>query len=270
MVCLRPSWLNQLLFTPLRSALYGFSSLPPSLAELNHRAQDMNLRSARGQPLRFVAPDSSRLAYEERIWWLGEIETRPDNWHDAMNALIWLTYPRIKAAINQSHHLVIASQQPQSSQTTSRRGPLRDALTQFDECGAVVISSELDLWQDICAHRWQTLFWQKRARVIEKLRVFVIGHASLDLLRAPHIGLCSKTLFLHVDSHWLSQPLEQQIVDVDQHISQRFIASTAQTLTARAFKPLPLLGLPGVTPENEHPAYYQNCRQFRPLRVVSG
>lgn len=263
----RPSWLNQPLFAPLRARLHGFSSLPPSIGELNRCAHDLALQTARGQPVRFVVPGNSRLAYEERIWWLGEVETRPDNWHDAMNALIWLTYPRLKAAINQSHHAAIAAQQPQTQQPRGR-GPWRDALTQFDECGAIVVSSELDLWQGICAHRWQEVFWQQRNRVMEKLRVFVVGHASLDLLRAPHIGLCSKALFLHVDASWLDQPLEQQLADVDQHLCQRFAAHTALSLTPRSFKPLPLLGLPGVTAASERPEYYQDRRQFRPLRVV--
>ncbi|HLO65211.1 MAG TPA: DUF3025 domain-containing protein, partial [Azonexus sp.] len=32
------------------------------------------------------------------------------------------------------------------------------------------------------------------------------------------------------------------------------------------FQPLPLLGIPGVTPENENPAYYDDTWQFRPGR----
>ena len=36
----------------------------------------------------------------------------------------------------------------------------------------------------------------------------------------------------------------------------------------RDFAPLPLLGMPGATPDNEFPAYYDDTRQFRPLRAV--
>jgi hypothetical protein len=34
----------------------------------------------------------------------GEVATRPDNRHDLFNALIWLAFPRSKAAINRRHH----------------------------------------------------------------------------------------------------------------------------------------------------------------------
>ena len=30
----------------------------------------------------------------------GEVETRPDNWHDWFNGLVWLTFPRAKAALS--------------------------------------------------------------------------------------------------------------------------------------------------------------------------
>ena len=32
------------------------------------------------------------------------------------------------------------------------------------------------------------------------------------------------------------------------------------------WRPLPLLGIPGATAENENPAYYDDVRQFRPAR----
>jgi hypothetical protein len=34
----------------------------------------------------------------------GEVATRPDNRHDLFNALIWLAFPRSKAAMNRRHH----------------------------------------------------------------------------------------------------------------------------------------------------------------------
>ena len=34
----------------------------------------------------------------------------------------------------------------------------------------------------------------------------------------------------------------------------------------RDFQPLPLLGIPGATPDNEDPAYYDDTWQFRPGR----
>jgi hypothetical protein len=139
-------------------------------------------------------------------------------------------------------------------------------LTQFDECGVVVISSDISLWEDICAHRWKEVFWQRRTDVVETLRVFVCGHATYDLLRTPHIGLCGKAIFLHVDDDWLAQPLTQQVAAVDARLAQRFGGDLA--FRPRDFQPLPLLGLPGATQSNEASAYYENTRQFRPLRLA--
>jgi hypothetical protein len=44
------------------------------------------------------------LVYECRIWETGEVETRPDNWHDFFNALVWLSFPQTKIAVSASPH----------------------------------------------------------------------------------------------------------------------------------------------------------------------
>src|SRR5262249_50704369 len=53
---------------------------------------------------RFVAqtPELLRdgLHYEQRIAQRGEIATREHNWHDLLNAMIWLRFREIKAALN--------------------------------------------------------------------------------------------------------------------------------------------------------------------------
>ncbi len=276
--------MQQPLFAPVQSLLESLQAhdAPPDIHHLNRLASQYDLKNARGQRLQFVAPHGSGLAYEERIWWLGEIETRPGNWHDAFNALVWLTFPRIKAAINHGHHESLAAQRHVTSPTltatltatsTSRpkgqRGALRDALTQFDECGVIVASSELHLWKELCAHRWKEVFWEQRHQVQQHLRVFVFGHATYELLRHPHLGLCGKAVFLHVDEAWLSQTIASQCQDIDQRLAQRFHPDALNGYrTPKDFHPIPLLGIPGATPENESALYYENTRQFRPLRTV--
>ncbi|MBV2235022.1 MAG: DUF3025 domain-containing protein [Sterolibacterium sp.] len=245
---------------------------PPALQTLNALAEQRDICNNNGKPLRFVLPHGSGMAYEERIWWLGEVETRPDNWHDAFNALVWLTFPQIKSALNQGHHQVLAAQRQQAP-TSPQRGALRDALTQFDECGAIVVASDADLWQDICAHRWKEVFWDRRTQVQATLRVFIVGHASYDLLRQPHLGLCAKAVFLHVAADWLRQSAAVQLADIDQRIAQRFGNSLNGYRQPRDFHPLPLLGIPGATADNASASYYDNRQQFRPppaLRLVSG
>ena len=264
-----PAFTAQALFAPLAPLL---ERLPGSGAmleidPLNALATERGIVTGSGAPLRFVVPGASGMSYEERAYWLGEVETRPGNWHDGFNALVWLAYPRTKAALNVRHHQALAGQHA-AGPTVRQRGPLRDALTQFDECGVAVVSSQLDLWDDIRAHRWKQVFWTRRAETQRSLRVFVFGHASFDMLRTPRLGLCGKALFLHVEDAWLSQPTELQLADVDLRMAQRFTGETAAYARPRDFQPLPLLGIPGITPDNEHPAYYDDQRQFRPLRLV--
>jgi len=261
-----PAFVAQPLFAPLLPLLAGLSDgEPPARASLNALAAERGIVSGSGVPLRFVVPGASGMSYEERAYWLGEVETRPGRWHDCFNALTWLSYPLTKAALNARHHHALHRNR---ESTGGRRGPLRDALTQFDECGVAVVSPDLELWQDIRAHRWKEVFWTRREATQRSLRVFVFGHASFDMLRTPRIGLCGKAVFLHVDATWLAQSLPAQCADVDLRMAQRFTGDLQAYAKPRDFHPLPLLGIPGATPDNEFPAYYEDTRQFRPLRLV--
>ena len=259
----------QPLYAPLLASLGNTltgAGTPPDHRQLNALAAARGIRGGSGAPIRFVVPGNSGMSYEERSYWLGEVETRPGNWHDGFNALIWLTYPLTKAALNERHHRALGGQRPAGN---PGRGPLRDALTQFDECGVAVVSTRIDLWDGIRAHCWQEVFWTRRDEVRQCLKVFVFGHASLDLLRTPHIGLCGKALFLHVDEAFLAQPAAAQLAEVDRRMAQRFsgdLNAYGAYTRPRDFHPLPLLGIPGVTPDNAFPAYYEDTRQFRPLR----
>jgi hypothetical protein len=93
------------------------------------------LKSESGQAIHFVpSTELDDGAYEHRIYTTGQVSTRPDNWHDLFNALVWMRFPRIKIAMNTLHYHAY------SQQTAGRRGALRDALTLFDECGVIVFS----------------------------------------------------------------------------------------------------------------------------------
>ena len=61
-----------------------------------------------GAPLRFVEQGAKAAAFEDkyevRIYLKGEVQVRAANWHDLLNALVWLTFPRAKAALNERHY----------------------------------------------------------------------------------------------------------------------------------------------------------------------
>lgn len=210
-----------------------------------------------GRPLRFVPPQADGLPYECRVWERGEVETRPDNWHDFFNALVWLSFPETKRAITAAH--VAAMQKP-----GEQRNLRRDALTHFDECGIVVLASEPTLLDLLRGFQWQVLFVERRQEVIEKMRFVIFGHATYEALLKPFRGLTAKAILLPVTPEFLGQDAGQLLSAVDAKIAPILAGDTFTR--PRDFQPLPLLGIPGVTPENEDPDYYADTRQFRPGR----
>ena len=223
-------------------------------------AREHGLVTGNGVPLRFAEPSGGPHGYEERAFLTGAIATRPGDRHDLFNALIWLAFPLAKAALNLRHHETLVATRAAGS---GARGPLRDALTQFDECGVVVAGAASDLWQALCAHRWRELFVDRREELLRSTRFIVFGHASHDALAAPYLGLCGKALFVEVDAAWLDLPATAALASLDVRLAALF--DTGE-FSPRDWQPLPLLGIPGATADNEQPDYYDDTRQFRPPR----
>lgn len=244
------------LFAPLHPWL---AQLPPrpDLATLADLCDRHPRHTARGLPLRFVPPQDDGLAYEVRIHERGEVETRPDNWHDFFNALVWLAFPRAKSMLSAAHMRALRP-------ADEPRGTARDALTHFDECGLVVLSSQPALLDDLRAFAWSRLFVEQRAAVRAHMRWIVFGHATYEQLLAPFRGLTAKAVLYPVSAEALAAPLPELLPAVDARLAEDL--ASGRYARPRDFQPVPLLGIPGVTPDNEDPAYYQDTGQFRPGR----
>jgi len=249
------------LFDPLRRWLDRLPPRPdtPALLEL---ARQHPICTENGQRVRFVPPQADGLAYECRIWQSGEVETRPDNWHDFFNALTWCAWPRTKACCNRLH---LDELRARDAAGLAGRGPRRDALTQFDECGIVVVSADPQVPALLAAHAWEEVFWNRREAVQRRTRFLVFGHGTWDQLRAPFPGLCAKAIHRVVDPAWLALPAAAALAETDAWLAAR-LASTITDFSPRSLAPLPLLGIPGVTPASESAEYYRDTRQFRPQR----
>lgn len=140
-------------------------------------AQVLNELSDGQAPVRFV-PQSDLppgQAYEAYIFEHGACPTR-DNLHDLFNGLSWLAFPRTKARLNALQAAQIAR-----SGVGDRRGPVRDALTVFDENAAVFLAPPA-LWQALQARHWQRLFIDLRG---------LWSQARLVLLVTPCRKSCS-------------------------------------------------------------------------------
>lgn len=239
-----------------------FDAGTSQLSLLNAAARERGLVTGDGVPLRFVMPPADTEGYEERAFLTGEIATRPGNRHDLFNALVWLVFPRTKAVLNRRH---VAALNEARKRRSEARGPLRDALTQFDECGVIVAGCCREPWSALRAHRWREVFVERREELLRSTRFVVFGHASHDALAGPFVGLCGKALFVEVDPAWLNLPEAAALAALDARLAVLFDAGN---FAPRDWQPLPLLGIPGATIDNESPDYYDDPRQFRPARTM--
>ena len=228
------------------------------------------ITNQRGIPIRLVNAAGHSQSYEERVYLCGELEVRQEDWHDFFNVLAWFAYPRTKAALNARHVSALAHERagaagiPRASRSPNR-GPVRDALTLFDESGAVVISSDRELIEDLRAFRWKKLFWDARQRVSSAMRFHVLGHAVLAKALSPYIGMTAHAITFHEGASVIQLPVEQQMLHVDQKVAE-YVSECGHMTTPHALAPLPLLGVPGWCLDSEAAAFYDNTRYFRRAR----
>jgi hypothetical protein len=191
------------------------------------------LNGIAGAPVRFVP--QSQLAegepYEAHIFRTGTCPTR-ENLHDFFNGLCWLRFPRTKRALNALQAAQIAS-----SGIGSARGAVRDAITVFDENGALLRAPE-PLWDALMQRDWRRLFIDLRP-LWREASVVVFGHALLDKLLQPR-----KDLTAHV---WCAPVTALALDEIDASVAAEV---TAERLARKPFTPLPLMGIPGWSPGN--------------------
>ena len=229
----------------------------PTCPQLNALLPE-GLCSASGHTICFVASDQlADDAYEHRIYTTGQVSTRPGSWHDLFNALIWMRYPRIKTAMNKLHY------QAGAGFENGTRGPLRDALTLFDECGVIVFSNRQDLLQALAERRWSDAFLSVDFR--NSVGLSLSGHAMLEKYLSPYKAMTAKALFCQVDSEFMKLSRPEMLIHLDREIATQLLTGQVLSKPAR-LSPLPLAGVPGWWPQNgqEDKLFYSDTRVFRP------
>ena len=227
----------------------------PTLARLDALAGAQGLVNAAGLPLRFAAQQvrCGQWDYEAGILASGAVPSREHNWHDLLNALTWLAFPRAKAALN-----VVQCGELESRQG-STRGARSDAATLFDESGLLLLGRTGELAELLAARRWREAFVARRL-AWQDARAYAFGHAVLEKLLAPWPGITAKCLFLPVDAlpepgsppAWLDAALAEAWRD-------------GRVSRPVDLFPLPVLGIPGWWPANADAAFYLDVNVFRPL-----
>jgi hypothetical protein len=237
----------------------------PAHADLDRAAE--GIRIGTGVALRFVPPrapgDRERRAYYElHIAATGEVETRERNWHDLLNALAWMTFPRAKARINAQHAALLEAG---GADEARQRSPARDALTLFDEGGVAVACSSDELLRLIEDFRWKELFWTRREALLRHATFAGFGHGMYEQALEPFIGMVAKTVFLPVDEGFAALPPHARIERIDALLAAHF-ADAARFASPKAMAPLPLLGIPGWHPRTGEEAFYDDPSYFRGKR----
>ena len=201
------AYLNQLDMLPMKQLeslfnLQQFSNWP--------NAEGLNLlRKAESQAPTFKCQslmEEGELYYEQIIFQDKVIPTRPNSWHDLFNALVWLQFPNTKQLLNQQHVIDI------QKVGLSPRSKRRNNLTHFDECGVIITIEKSPSYADtknvieqLKQHQWQSVFVDNRALWGQSLNTFMFGHANLEMLLQPFIGLTGKWLAIEVKEGFQQQ-----------------------------------------------------------------
>jgi hypothetical protein len=291
----QPDFAQHPLFAGFESACGELEgSTWPTLSLLNRLAHKKEILNAQHTTIQFTDQDAPKgqRAYEAQIHETGKVPTRAENWHDLLNACAWLTWPKLKAALNHIHcsqfmvnHKKVDSavnndtdinlndvnfndvnflaqhhDTPKTSEPFQRNG-ISDTATLFDESGAVLIGPDPRLAQWLIDHDWQNAFGTHRY-LWQSHRLLIVGHALLEKTLSPYPGMIAKVLYQPYPATTPDQALGDVVTSVDTLLAQRWLNQTF-TKPSDLFA-LPVLGVPGVDALNESPQYYENKNVFRP------
>lgn len=209
------------------------------------------LNAPAAAPVRFVpqADLPEGMAYEQYIFEQRSVPTR-DGLHDFFNGLCWLHFPKTKLRLNRLQAAEIAA-----AGIGAVRGPVRDAITLFDENAAFLRAPDA-LWQALAAKDWARLFGELRP-LWDESWLLLFGHALLEKLVQPRKPITAHVLRVY--------PATDSLADLDAWLAQEV---SAAKLAAKPFAHLPVLGVPHWWPANEAPGFYDDAQVFRTARLL--
>jgi hypothetical protein len=250
-------------FDTVRPAFDGLDANAAFIDAFNAGAARRGLCNLQGQPLRFVPQTAlpEGQAYEQFIGATGCVPTR-DNLHDFFNGLVWLTFPRIKQQLNalQAAQIALAG-------VGKSRGPARDGATIFDENAALLVVREgakgAAIVEALRSHAWRETLFDQRAAFDHDVQVWLFGHALMEKLVAPRKAITAHTRFVVAPAQFFALSGDDQRAWIDETVATELVADG---LSTACFTPLPVLGIPGWS-ENQDEAFYNDTSVFRPKRA---
>jgi Protein of unknown function (DUF3025) len=225
------------------------------------------------------------LAYEPGIFETGQVPCRTveggfslvQERHDFYNALVWLMFPKSKARLNQlSMHALDALKADKSQRadqatgnhvsSAAHRGPLRDAITVFDENALLLLCCDSQLTDLLAAMQWHDLLLSRRAQWqgAETIVPVCFGHALLQKLETPYKAITGHSFVLSMTAYQLMASRNDAGL-IDAILCEQL---TKEVLIAKPFLPLPVLGIPDWSYENQDTKYYDDPQVFRKRKVT--
>jgi hypothetical protein len=270
----QPELLSSPAFFPIQVLLADFKlthqNTWPDLRAYNQLAakQTHKITLASGKTLLAVPQQQKSKIFEEgyepRVYLHGELQTREQCWHDFFNWLVWLTFPKTKAIVNkwQYHSLKnrLATHQPQ-------RTHLENLLTQFDEGGMIVVSSNKSLIDFLKNHQWQDLFWHSREKLKNEMQFYLFGHALYEKLLQPYVGITGNALIFEVTPEFMQDTPQQQLKLLDT-LCATYIDNDRWCVGMKTLYHVPVLGIPDWYAENSSANFYENKNYFRPKIIL--
>jgi hypothetical protein len=215
-------------------------------------------RTLTDQPVSFVTANqlsaqAEIASYEQEIGRSGQVSTRKDDIHDLCNALVWATFTRLKATLNHRHLVAPTDVDP------GRRGPVRDAVTGFDECGAIALSPRREALASLARHDWPTLFGPAGESWPPDLTVIIVGHGTLEMFWSPYKAMTVRCLLVETEV----DPGDFRAVD---RLAAAIWRAGGPIGRPGHLCPLPIMGIPGWWPGEVTDDFWADPGVFRPPR----
>ena len=226
----------------------------PSIHDYNSLAAKLFAQHCFDEPLQFIEQTADN-DYLSSVCLARQVPTRLNNWHDLFNNISWLAYPRLKRALYQCFL--------QEGIGHKRRTPKQNLLAQFDECGAILATSDQRIFDCLVNHEWPQLFWCERPR-LHHAAFMIIGHGLLEKSLQPFKAITAKTWLLKVDQSFFTLNHHARLRYIDQRLAWEIRHS--DHWSTNRLQPLPISAWPGWW-SSQHIDFYQDPRVFRPKRI---
>jgi hypothetical protein len=137
---------------------------------------------------------------------------------------------------------------------------VENAITLFDECGAVIVANDETLLELVQNHRWKSLFADASEAFGRHIQCYVFGHAMFEKALKPYVGMTAHAILIKQSNEFFQQDYSGQLAEVDRLVSDTWI--NRKIKSPKDLQPFPLLGVPGWTQAQDE-AFYANKAYFR-------